>query len=736
MLGLWVLGANLSGCHTGPSPRTPEIDPLSNREVLPLVRVRLYESGVGYFERHGTLVPGRSTLPVPSGHLDDALKTLVWLDDEPSLSGVTFATRLSPAVARARAGLPANQETPLSYDRLLVALRGEAVELSLSNSPGTRVRGRVVDVVAVGPDHPSYDHGPPHAVLDEDQEALEEHERLHVLLLSDSGEIVRVDASDLAAVRPLDAAVAERLHAAMTAQRTTRSNQWQLLDLVGEARPLTLAYLAEAPVWRASYRLRLDDEHAQLQAWALVHNDTDEAWKNVRIELIHGRPSSFLFPVTAPRYERRDLQTPEQELSSVPQLSTTTPDAMWGDFSDYEGETVGRVGSEGLTGLGSGSSVGFGGGGGGRGYGARGKREPAMGDRSGSDLVWVGDLSRHTHGVAPAEATTPVFALGKPMDLPAQHSAMVPFLDAPLAVASVVWWGGFGAMAERAVAVNNTTSYILPAGPVAVVGGGGFLGEAMLDPLHPGDRQFTQIGDEPDVALLAGPRQPQDVPLHVDFREGQLRVHHRRTTTTRVSFRNQTGRPQLAYVALPVVTNASVDGTDDLDFETTSKTPLAVFHLAPGASREYVVTMLEAIRIGTRVEAVTLDGLTAWAVTPSIPERERDVLRQSVAPLQRWEAARAAEARTRDDIETLDGELTRLREDLKNVRSEGAAGAHAALLQRIFEREDQLARLQRQLDELAGATAERQAEFEAELGRLETFRAELLETYRRDAGGV
>ena len=44
---------------------------------MPLTRVRLYASGVGYFERRGRLHGEGDGLPVPASHLDDALKTLV-----------------------------------------------------------------------------------------------------------------------------------------------------------------------------------------------------------------------------------------------------------------------------------------------------------------------------------------------------------------------------------------------------------------------------------------------------------------------------------------------------------------------------------------------------------------------------------------------------------------------------------------------------------------------------------
>src|SRR4051794_39415787 len=81
--------------------------------VLPLRAARLYETGVAYFERSG--VVSGATLPVPGGHLDDALKTLVVLGQGPgaTVHGVTFRSQVSPGMARALAGLP--EERTLGY---------------------------------------------------------------------------------------------------------------------------------------------------------------------------------------------------------------------------------------------------------------------------------------------------------------------------------------------------------------------------------------------------------------------------------------------------------------------------------------------------------------------------------------------------------------------------------------------------------------------------------------------
>lgn len=55
--------------------------PAKSADVLPLTRLRLYETGVGYFERRGRVSKNdQLSLPAPTADLDDALKTLVVLD--------------------------------------------------------------------------------------------------------------------------------------------------------------------------------------------------------------------------------------------------------------------------------------------------------------------------------------------------------------------------------------------------------------------------------------------------------------------------------------------------------------------------------------------------------------------------------------------------------------------------------------------------------------------------------
>src|SRR5258706_1492925 len=139
-LSLGVLAIAIAGC-AAPQAAGPE-------SILPLAKLRLYETGVGYFERSGSVGAGsRASLPVPAGHIDDALKTLVVLsaNGRANVQGVEFGSSVSRGMARAMAGLPlVDGERPITYRDLLLSLRGASVEVRAGRSSCT---GRLVDVV-------------------------------------------------------------------------------------------------------------------------------------------------------------------------------------------------------------------------------------------------------------------------------------------------------------------------------------------------------------------------------------------------------------------------------------------------------------------------------------------------------------------------------------------------------------------------------------------------------------
>ncbi|HEY2366152.1 MAG TPA: hypothetical protein VGH87_07200, partial [Polyangiaceae bacterium] len=163
---------------------------IQQTSALPLKRLRVYETGVGYFERSGTLSSDEHAgLPVPTGHLDDALKTLVVLSEggRAENAGVEFGSSLSRGMARAMAGLPIDDNaSAVDYETLLRSLAGSRVELK---TPKRSLTGRLVDVETL-------------------KDEKDKPKGVRVTVLTDRAEVVHVDGSDIESVRPTDAAQA------------------------------------------------------------------------------------------------------------------------------------------------------------------------------------------------------------------------------------------------------------------------------------------------------------------------------------------------------------------------------------------------------------------------------------------------------------------------------------------------------------------------------------------------
>lgn len=674
--------------------------PAAETTILPLKSVRLYESGVGYFERSGGIGSDVTALPVPSGHLDDALKTLVILASgaagkkDAQVLGLEFPSSVSRGMGLALAGLPAGSgsETPgpISYKDLLTSLKGAAVEV---RSGQQTLSGRLIDVLPAPPPLP-VKHG---KSGDGDGESTPTpSDGLILLLLSDRGELHRVPSELLTAVRPLDPSFTTRLRTALDANTHTGAQSQRLLRLLSrDTGPVTLGYVAETPLWRVTYRLVLDahGKGGVLQGWALIHNDTDEDWKQVRVHLVNGRPDSFLFPLAAPRYARRTLVTPETRLSTVPQLLGKTPDGMWGDFADEEGDSVG---------LGSFGTVGYGSGGGGS---ASGHGRGSITGRAAptpeleSSLLSVGNLANLAQSTGVEAGALFTYSLGEKLELRAHGSALVPFLQESIEVESITWLDGESGSPRTGIRFQNSTRQTLPAGPISVFEGGGLAGETALERLKPGERRFLQYGSDLDVELTPARAQSRDELQRATFDGSRLIRHFLRKRDVAYRVVNRSGAQRSLYLTLPIGANAQVQGADRLDFDTASKHPIAVFELPPQSQVERPVSTIEGLEQGQVLSTLSAERLTELSQATALPAAERATLAEAIARQREAEDTAKEIAKAKTEIQKTETELTRLRQHL-SAMGKDAGGSQNPIVQRVITAEDRLTAAQKRQEGL------------------------------------
>ena len=239
----------------------------------------LSSGGMGYFEYEAT-VDGDATLKltVSLQQVDDVLKSLVVYDDKGGVGGLSLPGR--EPLAQAFKDLPFDQESLGSPSQLLATLKGAQITVGGSRA----ITGRIVSVqeetVALGNDKGTTT-------------------RTRVTLLTDRGlqQFILEDAENL---QFADAALRDKVGQALVAIQGNRAKDARTIELSTRGtgkRTVRIAYIVEAPVWKASYRLTLGSDptaaRSALQGWATIENLSGQDWKDIELTLVSGRPVAF-----------------------------------------------------------------------------------------------------------------------------------------------------------------------------------------------------------------------------------------------------------------------------------------------------------------------------------------------------------------------------------------------------------------------------------------------------------
>ena len=73
----------------------------------------------------------------------------------------------------------------------------------------------------------------------------------------------------------------------------------------GERR-VRLSYIRAVPLWKTSYRIVLNEEGIpRLEGWAIVQNTGSSDWKDIRLSFAAGQPNAFTMDLSTPKYVTR-----------------------------------------------------------------------------------------------------------------------------------------------------------------------------------------------------------------------------------------------------------------------------------------------------------------------------------------------------------------------------------------------------------------------------------------------
>ena len=280
----------------------------TNGDSLPVKRVVLYKSGVGYFEHLGRVRESQDvTIPFTSGQLNDVLKSLTVLDlNGGRITGVEYGSAAPMDRQLGDLRLPVGEKASLTD--FLGALRGARLEV---RGGASIITGRLLSVerktrIAGG------------TTLEVD----------YLSLITDSGELRTSELTPAFSVKLLDRGLPgkmDRFLDVVSAGREADVRRMVISTSGTGDRSLFVSYISEVPVWKTTYRIVLGAKAKPLlQGWAIVDNTVGEDWDKVELSLVAGAPHSFIQNLSQPFYTRRPVVAMPEETLTSPQTYEAT----------------------------------------------------------------------------------------------------------------------------------------------------------------------------------------------------------------------------------------------------------------------------------------------------------------------------------------------------------------------------------------------------------------------------
>jgi hypothetical protein len=424
---------------------------------LPITHMTLYKHGVGFFERRAKLSGEEVELSFRVEEMNDILKSLTAIDwAGGQVLGVEYAT---PQSREERlAGCTIHLEDDRSLRDLLVGLRGRRVRLILSQEEA--VAGTLLG-------------------LDEVAERQPLSTSLVSLLLDETAHVCTVDLGRVQGVDIFDERGASDLRFFLQTALAQEDYRQVTVRLTPGEHDLSVSYIAPAPTWRVSYRLVADaasteasraeqgESKALLLGWGVFDNQLEEDLEGISLSLVAGMPISFVYELYEPFTPERPLVNEEARVAAGP--------VEFAEAEEYLGAEPGLQEA-------------------GMAYAMAdmAKAMPAPAAARHRQPISRQVLAEAAPVAAAGEALGELFqyTIGTPVTVRRGRSAMVPIVSSDLSCQKDLLYND-SKMPTHPVAtlrLENETGLTIERGPVTVIEGGEYVGEAVLP--------FTVTGGE------------------------------------------------------------------------------------------------------------------------------------------------------------------------------------------------------------------------------------------------
>ena len=649
-------------------------------DELPVTAVTLYRSGVGSFERAGT-VRGDATvsLNATADQINDLLKSLVVMDLDGGRVGAVTYTADEP-IKRLQAALGIDERDEISLGGLLETFKGASVTVETTDAT---ITGRIL-----GTDTVTQANQASHTTIS--------HQRLSVLTSAGIKTVSEHDIRSLTLDDPKLRADMDALLEALAQQRTERSRSLDI-ELRGTGdRRVRAAYVQETPIWKTSYRIILPEDDADpvgLQGWAIVENTTDSDWEGITLSLVAGRPVGFQMDLSEPLFVTRPVLPVPFEMAAASKAFDGGVSRF--DGVDRERSAVGQraASTRARAGAALADELAF---------------APAASMESGTEVMRQSMVSAATAGES---GEVFFYRLADPVTIGRQQSAMLPIMAAEIqgrrvSISSL----GDGRNPMRGVEITNSTDLKLMPGPISVYDGTAFSGDAQIGYVGAGDERLLAFGVDLDLTAERKNETRSSITSLV-IRDGVFVRTSAEDITQTVELTSQDeGRGRTVIVEMQ-----RYDGWD-LDSSGDAPKP---YEVAPGLYRFEIELPASGAAMLAVTQSRTVDstvGLTQGDLDWVIAQHRRGAASDAVLEAMKSYAARRAELeRVAAEVANIDRDINTLTQDQSRIRNLMGAvnrqdNLYGRYLKQLENSEDKLDRLREARENAEGERRRREAE--------------------------
>ncbi len=485
----------------------------SENDPLALERVTLFNNGVGYFQLRGMAPAGKGIhLRVKESQMNDLLKSLTVLNlTSGQVSSIVYDN--DKTIAQKLDEFDFQLQKAQGLPQILRQLQGSKVQVFTGSSS---ISGTIMGV---------------------EKRNIQEEKMVtpwfFLTIMDRTGQMRSIDTAEVTGITLEDEALNSDLkrYLSILFGRLQKNGKSISIVPMGQGpQDLLVGYVTEVPVWKATYRIVLPGKEAEkppfLQGWAIVDNVSGKDWQNVQLSLVSGMPVSFIQQLYAPRFKQR----PELKVADEGAVSPTVPETAMAEKRMMMASPPSPMAKAGAL------------------------KKEKMEDRYTAETDMAANIRKLKAQTVTRELGDMFeYRIEHPVTIEQNRSALVPIVSTDIEGEAVDLYN------ERTqprhplagVRLKNTTGLTLEGGPLTVLQGGIYAGEAFIKSLKPNEKRYITYAV--DLGLYVDTKrgsttEPVD---RVVINRGIMRLHRGIIETKTYNLNNKNARPKAVVIEHP-----------------------------------------------------------------------------------------------------------------------------------------------------------------------------------------